>query len=523
MRAVLQWLALVPILIVAGCSTFHQTPPPVDSGFALSGADDHLAGALAHYSQALISENTLGEFQSGVSHYRQAAALDPSSLPLNLKVAVDYIGRKDFTGAVVVLRRAVQCHPDSADVQLLYGSVCQALGKSDEAARAFRTAIRLAPDRPDGYVRLATLHVVRLAPRKALDVVADGMLHLKDSEPLLDFCETVGRIYLAGKDVAGAIRLFEPVFRHGSGHEETCEWLGHCYTLLHQHGDAAGVYQSLLAKQPGNSRYALLLGESHEAAGDFVRAKEAYFQAVKGLPVEPMASLRLANLQMVDSPEQGLATLEESVARYPDDLRIHIFLAISYMRLERFADSLAQFNWIAGVMARDETVARTVQPLFYFWYGQVCERTGHPEDGERLIEKYLSLNPHSDEALNYLAYMWAEQGRNLDRAMAYVMRALGNEPGNGAYLDTLGWILYKKGSYDLALKKLTRALDKEGAAPVIMEHVGDTWYALKNRDKAVRMWMKSLKLAPDNKGLREKLIRENVESRRLPPLPEIKK
>jgi tetratricopeptide (TPR) repeat protein len=160
-----------------------------------------------------------------------------------------------------------------------------------------------------------------------------------------------------------------------------------------------------------------------------------------------------------------------------------------------------------------------VQPLFYFWYGQACDRAGHVEACERQIERYLAANPNSGEALNYLAYMWAEQGRNLDRAMDYVAKALKLDPDNGAYLDTLGWIYFKRGDADSAVTYLTRAVKREGDAPAIMEHLGDAWYALKKRDKAVSLWLKSLKLAPENQGLRNKLIAEQVEARRLPPVP----
>ena len=222
---------------------------------------------------------------------------------------------------------------------------------------------------------------------------------------------------------------------------------------------------------------------------------------------------------MLTAPEKGLATLETAIRIFPEDLRIHIFLALSYMRMDRHEESLRQFEWIDAAMVRNAAIAKTVQPLFYFWYGQACDRAGHSEACERQIERYLAANPNSGEALNYLAYMWADQGRNLDRAMDYVTKALKMDPDNGAYLDTLGWIYFKKGDAASAVTYLTRAVKREGDAPAIMEHLGDAWYALKKRDKAVSLWLKSLKLVPENQGLRNKLIAEQVEARRLPPVP----
>jgi len=519
MRATIQWLALAPLLVTISCRTAPQSPSSADSGVALSGTDVRFGDALAHYSQALISENTLGDYQAGILHIRAAAASDPANLPLALKVAVDDIARKDYTGAVAVLRQAARFHPASADVHLLLGTVSQAQGHSDEAARAFRSAIQNDPDRPDGYVRLATLHVIRLNPKKALNVVDAGLSRMKDPAALLDFCQSVGRIYLAGKDVSGAIRFLEPVFAYGAGHEEACEMLGQCYLASGRHREAARVYQVLLKRKPDSSQYALLLGEAYEQGKDYVHAQESYRLAGRGVPPDAMASLRLANLEMMVNPGKGLATLEEAVKSFPDDLRIHVFLALSYMRLDRYEEAVRQFDWIAGEINRNAFVAKTVQPLFYFWYGQACDRAGHAEDSERHIEHYLAVNPNSGEALNYLAYMWAEQSRNLDRALDYVVRALKIEPDNGAYLDTQGWIYFKKGEYHRALELLSRALKKEDDSPAIMEHVGDVWYALNKRDKAVAYWLKSLRVDPLNKGLRDKLTRENVAADRLPPAP----
>ena len=516
MRAVLPWLALVPFLAGFGCRTVPPPALPESRGYALSGADAALSDALAHYSQALISENTLGEYQDAVRHFRDAARIDPSCIPVNLKAAADYISRKDYTGAVTVLSRALDRAPDSVEILLLWGSVSQALGRSADAERAFRRVIRLAPARPEGYIRLATLYVVRLAPRKALAVVGEGISRVANPEPILDFCETVGRVYLAGKDSEGAIRFFEPVFRNSKGHDETCELLAQCYSLVRRADDAAAVYEALRARHPGDARYTLLLGECREEAGHTGAAMEAYRLAVTQEPVDPMAVLRLANLVALEDTAESIRLLEKAVVKFPGDLRLHIFLAITLMRSGRYEESLPQFEWIATAMARNEAVARTVQPLFYFWYGQACERAGRMAESERQIEKYLALNPGSDEALNYLAFMWAEQGRNLEKAMAYVMRALEKEPGNGSYLDTLGWILYKQGHYDLALLKLQQAGKREPGEPVILEHLGDAYLAAGRRDRAVDVWLKSLRLTPGNTGLRDKLIRAKVDPGRLP-------
>jgi tetratricopeptide (TPR) repeat protein len=521
MRAIIQWLVLAPLLLVfLGCQSIRSLPSPVPSGSALSGADRALAEALAHYSQALIAEATLGESQAGVFHFRQAAASDPSYLPLNLKVAMDCLARKDYPGAAIFLNQTAKRHPDSVEVQLLSGTVFQAQGKTREAFRAFRAAIRLAPDRPEGYVRLATLQVVSLATRDALSVIDSGLARVKDKTSLLEFCETVGRIYLAGQDVANASLFFERIRRQSPERDEIREALGRCYIRLERNREAMTEYEALLKKHPGSSPVLMLLGGLYEEAGELDRAREFFQRATTGIPPEPQAFIRLASLQSEKNGEAAVKILDEAIARFPADVRVRVVQALLLMQRERYAEAVSRFEWVDHAIERDETAARLVQPFFYLWYGGACERAGRPADAERLVKKYLALNPDSPEALNTLAYLWAEQGQNLDQAMDFITRALQQEPDNGAYRDTLGWIHYKKGNPALALENLTLALKKEGDDPTILEHIGDTWLALKRQDKALRMWWKSIRLNPGNKGLRAKMIREGVSAAALPPSKE---
>ena len=95
--------------------------------------------------------------------------------------------------------------------------------------------------------------------------------------------------------------------------------------------------------------------------------------------------------------------------------------------------------------------------------------------------RYLAANPESAEALNYLAYMWAERGVNLDKAGIYITKALVHEPDNGAYLDTLGWVQYKQGDYLNAVKTLKQALRKLGDDPAIVDHLRAAQKASKKR------------------------------------------
>jgi tetratricopeptide (TPR) repeat protein len=124
-----------------------------------------------------------------------------------------------------------------------------------------------------------------------------------------------------------------------------------------------------------------------------------------------------------------------------------------------------------------------------------------------LLRKSIALDPaNSAEACNYLGYMWADHNMNLDEAETMIRRALESEPNNASYLDSLGWVEFRKGKFDQALTDLLRAAKgAERDDPVVFEHIGDTYLKLNRMSDALAAWQKALTLDPTNKNLAEKV------------------
>ena len=109
--------------------------------------------------------------------------------------------------------------------------------------------------------------------------------------------------------------------------------------------------------------------------------------------------------------------------------------------------------------------------------------------------------------------MWVERSENLDEAGQLIRRALEMEPGNGAYVDSLGWLYFKQGKFEEALTELLRAAEllPEPDA-VVFEHIGDAYDKLGRNAEAVLYWQKALQLNPESKTIGAKLDKsaENV-------------
>jgi tetratricopeptide (TPR) repeat protein len=110
---------------------------------------------------------------------------------------------------------------------------------------------------------------------------------------------------------------------------------------------------------------------------------------------------------------------------------------------------------------------------------------------EEWLEQVLDEFPDDSSALNDLGYLWADQGKHLDRAHRMIRQALQQEPDNAAYRDSLGWVLFRKGQVREALPELEKAAALE-PDPTVLEHLGDVYRAAGQNEKAKQSWRKAV-------------------------------
>ncbi len=129
---------------------------------------------------------------------------------------------------------------------------------------------------------------------------------------------------------------------------------------------------------------------------------------------------------------------------------------------------------------------------------------------ERDLSRVLDIKPNDAAALNALGYTWADQGVHLHKARDMIQRALQQQPDDPAFLDSMGWVLYRLGQLDDAEKYLTRALNSYPDAEVAA-HLGEVLWMNGKRDKARQVWQKGLKASPDATTIKDTMKRLEAE------------
>ena len=118
---------------------------------------------------------------------------------------------------------------------------------------------------------------------------------------------------------------------------------------------------------------------------------------------------------------------------------------------------------------------------------------GHEEQAAENMERALVLRPGDVSLSNDLSYTWIDRGIRLDDAEPLIRYAVGRFPLQAAYLDTYGWLLYKKGAFAEAAAWLGRAnRARAGEDPVILDHLGDTFWRLSKREQAIAHWNRAV-------------------------------
>ena len=137
--------------------------------------------------------------------------------------------------------------------------------------------------------------------------------------------------------------------------------------------------------------------------------------------------------------------------------------------------------------------------VIVFQLGAVFERAGQFVEAEAAFRRVLDRNPEDAQTLNYLGYMLAERGEQLDESVSLILRALEIDPNNGSYLDSLGWAYFKQDQFELAEPPLRRAGDQLQGNSVVQDHLGDLLYNIERYAEAVVVWERAL--AGDRDGV----------------------
>ena len=217
---------------------------------------------------------------------------------------------------------------------------------------------------------------------------------------------------------------------------------------------AADVYEHLLERHPETAAGLVGLGWALLRLGEEERGAELLRRGIDAGDSTVFARVQLARLYAgSDSLEQVTRMLSEAVEIDPDNLEL--LLALGEYHLRSGDDAAAVENLGRALQGSDQPakVATHIAQLHY--------NLGSPRRAIEYYEKAIAIDPDQPMVLNNLAWTYAEEELQIDRALELSLRSLKADADNVVYLDTYAELLYKQGQHDRAIAMMRRALEIE--------------------------------------------------------------
>jgi tetratricopeptide (TPR) repeat protein len=217
-------------------------------------------------------------------------------------------------------------------------------------------------------------------------------------------------------------------------------------------------------------------------------AKEAYETATRKTPLL-RASYGEFLIRSASAAEQaeGAKMLDELAA---EDRTGTLAAADAWQRLDKYGR--------AAAAARQGLERDKEDPDLLFRLAASLEREKKVTESVDAFEKLLKVRADHAPGLNYLGYMWADRGENLPRALELIRKAVALDPGNGAYLDSLGWVYFQLNKLDQAEENLRAASALNPDDATVEEHLGDLLEKKGDVGRARESWKRALTLKPED-------------------------
>ncbi len=565
------WIMVLAVLALVGCTGLSKTAITKQAQHK-QGSETQRKLPKVELSKSLVYEILLGEIARQRNQPEIAAqaimraaqeSRDPRLVERAARLAV-FAKRQD--DAIKAAHLWVELEPDSPQPHETLGALLAVKGLMDEASsefhvflklhgdnlqRAFRRISKVLRQTPDRGAAIGLMQsLVSLHPKEAaahlalarlagVDVYKVAIAAVNYSLVLRPDWETAAlykshlllatkrfteyrqfsqtylddnpsanrlRVYFARGlldqgDHEAALKQFKEVVAQTPKDGDAAFAVGLLSIQTKEYEDAETYLKQALKISPANDQARLYLGQ---LAIERKHYKEAinWYQSVESSQLRFEAQLRSALAMAgggdVDGADKHLDGLEPTSEKQ----RVNRYLTKEQILREagRLDEAMAFMNEALHELPenKDLLYARALLAA------QLNMIAVHEQDMRRVLAK----DPKNANALNALGYTLADQTDRYKEAYDLVEKALKLKPGDPYILDSMGWVQYRLGKNDEALKYLRLALTKRRDAE-IAAHLGEVLWVTGDKDAARSVWDRALKDSPDNDVLKGTLKKFN--------------
>jgi tetratricopeptide (TPR) repeat protein len=358
-----------------------------------------------------------------------------------------------------------------------------------KAIQALNSSLTSRPDFEEAALSLADIYFAQQKKQKALDVLEAYQAHYG---PRKNVAYQLSQVYLEAENFPKAYQHLKVLESFEPSNLNVKVKIALILIEQKNYYEAVDKLEEIISLAPSSDKIRYYLAAVYEEVKNIKLAIFNYKSIDASSTYFPDAVVRAANLlrQQGDIKAAG-ALMADAINKRKDSPAIFAYYATILDEEKEYKKGIEILE--AGVKRYPENTQLN------FYLGSMYERVGRQDESVAQMRKVLGADSNHVQALNFLAYTLAEQGNLLDEAEALALKAVDLEPKDPYVMDTVGWVYFKKGRVEEAIRYLEAAFQSKSSESIIAEHLGDAYYVYELMEKAREMYLRAVALEPDEK------------------------
>jgi len=384
-----------------------------------------------------------------------------------------YLNMNDADKAAGVVLQMIADNPKNGKYYKLLGELYDNNKMPEKAAALYEQASKKLPDDPSVQLGLAT-HYLRKGDtlqykayvKKA--ITNTGVETELQLELLKAYIQTMPDETSA---LAEALPLISKLVDQGPADAQMLEYYGEALDVSNMTDSAIIMYKRSLALKPSN------------------------FNVWQRL---------LGNYQEKKYADSLIKYSEKAMRLFPNQAITHFYNGIGYMNKNNYPSAIKAMNRAIDLQPETE---KEILASMYSTIADVYYNSKQYTQSDEAFVKALALDPNNATVLNNYSYYLSERGIRLDEAERMSKKSLELRPDEVNFIDTYGWIFYKKGEFEKAKTHILRAIEVANGVndATLYGHLGDILFKLNDKPKAIEAWKKAKEKGSDDKNLDKKI------------------
>jgi len=445
----------------------------------------------AHQVLAVMSLRK-GEIEKSLEHLETILENSHGKIDQKLWMIANMLGReKDRDIVMQVMEKLLLNHQGDPEAMYAFAHVAARIGELDRAVELLQATLELAPENDNAAMSYISILQKQGRINEALEWM-EKVLPTRESNDF-NLRSAYARLLTDAKRFDDSRRQFEILSVQAPNNSDVLFALGLLYLQSSRLDEAKTYFKRLVAQDIRSNDANYYLGRIDEEHKNFEEAGVWYQSVQNGenyFDAQVRYGLILAKLGNMDAAR---AHLNKIPARGEEQATLLV---------------QAEGELLTDAKLYDEALAvydvaiegKAYKGVLLYARAMLAEKMQRIDLMEEDLRRILVKEPDHVQALNALGYTLADETDRYQEAFDLIQRAMDLSPGDFYILDSMGWVLYRLGRHEEAIKLLEKAMSLR-QDPEIAAHLGEVLWVTGDKEAAKEVWETALQATPEDSRL----------------------